>query len=361
MSLYFGIGVLGAVFLVFYLWSSARTYAWLVAILFATWVLIGAYSFLLPPAFAMLIFAAISTLTVDRNIKRRTWVAIAIALMLFVGVFYAVMTYWQRFLEVAAFPGSVVTVDANYLWFFTIVGIVFALVTNSQIQFQAIALSVGSLFTVVSVYLVELIPGNEAASYSYYSSKMILGVTSACFLVLPLFLSLLIGRFILDGAPSGSSNYRRARAVMLFGLVGLLPLTIIEAESPVNNPYAIIRNDSNTLDQESVKEVVSRWGDGPTLYFRLVDNPKIAPYPSIGHDRMINLWSPASWGSEGSWGRVWNWVYGELFSNEAAVLCGPLQFQPFSVVTRDPQLEFEVNQACPGTETRYIVLPRLSL
>jgi hypothetical protein len=134
---------------------------------------------------------------------------------------------------------------------------------------------------------------------------------------------------------------------------------LIDAQTSTRNPVTQIQKGWVTPDARTANGVLDHWLDGPTVYFRFVDNPKQVSYPSIGYDRLANIWAPAFWGSEGSWGVLWNWVYSDLTSAEASTLCVPLKFNRFTVFTRDPLLEEQVNLFCPGTQAKFVVYPRV--
>jgi hypothetical protein len=360
MSLYFGVAVLGVVFVIYYVGSSITSYFWCVGLAASTWVLIGAYSFLLPPALVLNGIMVLRTLKQDSHPRRRN-IALLILLLSLVGtISYGVSMFWERMLEVAAFVGSVGTVDLNYLWLFTVAGVLVAFWSKTEVRWFTVGISCATFGTIVAVQLVEMIPGNSAPTFSYYSSKMIMGVTGALFLLVPLGIGHLSSK-LCNSRLEAMNRFGRKNFALITasGLLALLPLMMVDAQTSTRNPVSEIQEGWITPDAGTAKEVLNHWQDGPTLFFRFVDNPERVAYPSIGYDRLANIWAPAFWGSEGSWGRLWNWVYYDLTSAEAGTLCVPLNFSKFTVITRDPLLEEQVNQSCPGTQTKFLVYPRV--
>ena len=357
MSLYFGVAVLGLVFVMYYLGSLVPSYSWCVVTAVSTWVLIGAYSFLLPPALVLNGILVVRTLKQDKNLRRRNVFAVFLLVVLTGIIGYGLSTFWDRMLVVAAFPGSVGTVDLNYLWLLTAMGFLISLWSEAEVRWLAIGISGATLATIIAVELVEMIHGNSASTFSYYSSKMIIGVTGALFLSVPMG----IDYKLCDSSTTIVRFGRNTLSLMVTsGLLAFLPSMLIDAQTSTSNPVTEIIKGWITPDARTAKEVLSDWQEGPTVYFRFADNPERVAYPSIGYDRLANIWAPAFWGSEGSWGTLWNWVYSDLTSAEASTLCVPLKFSKFTVVTRDPLLEEQVNYSCPGNQARFVVYPRVS-
>ena len=360
MSLYFGVAVLGVVFVIYFIGSSTPSYSWCVATAVSTWVLIGAYSFLLPPALVLNGILVLRTLKRDSHPRRRNSAVFLLLLGLIGTISYGVSKFWERMLEVAAFVGSVETVDLNYLWLFSVTSVLVAFWSKAEVRWFTVGIFCATFATVIAVQLVEMIPGNSASTYSYYSSKMIMGVTGALFLVIPLGIGHLSSKLD-DSSLAGTNRLGRKNFALItaLGLLAFLPLMLIDAQTSTRNPVSEIQEGWITPDAGTAKEVLSHWRDGPSLYFRFVDNPEQVSYPSIGYDRLANIWAPAFWGSEGSWGVLWNWVYSDLTSVEASTICVPLKFSRFTVYTRDPLLEKQVNQSCPDTQTKFVVYPRV--
>lgn len=358
MSLYFGVAVLGAVFVIYFAASTAPNYSWCIAIAISTWVLIGAYSFLLPPAVVLNGIIFLRAVQKDEHLVRRYLVLASILLGLVGTIIYGIATFWDRVLVVAAFSGSVATVDLFFLYFAVAITALVMFWPRSGLRWFAVGIFSASVATIIAVELVEKIPGNIAPTFSYYSSKMIIGVSGALFLILPMligFICLKLCRLSLV-----KKSIRKSTAfVMVAALLAFLPSWFIDAQLSTRNPVSEFQEGWITPDAGTAKEVLTHWQDGPTLYFRFVDNPKRVSYPSIGYDRLANIWAPAFWGSEGSWGVLWNWVYSDLTSVEARTLCVPLKFSKFIVVTRDPFLEKQVNQSCPDTQAKFVVYPRV--
>jgi hypothetical protein len=360
MSLYLGVAVLGVVFVIYYIGSSIPSYSWCVASAVSTWVLIGAYSFLLPPALALNGILVLRTLKHDSHRGRRNFTVFFLLLGLAGTIVYGLVMFWERMLEVAAFFGSVASVDLNYLWLFTVIGILVAFWSKAEVRWFTVGISCAAITTVIAVELVEMIPENSAATFSYYSSKMIMGVTGALFLLLPMGIGHMSSK-LCDSSPImlNRSGQKNTAVMATLGLLALLPLMLIDAQTSTQNPITEIQKGWITPDAGTASEVLAHWQDGPTVYFRFVDNPKQVSYPSIGYDRLANIWAPAFWGSEGSWAGLWNWVYSDLTSAEATTLCVPLKFSKFTVFTRDPLLELQVNLACPGTQAKFVLYPRV--
>jgi hypothetical protein len=360
MSLYFGVAVLGVVFVIYYAGILIPSYSWCVATAVSTWVLIGAYSFLIPPALVLNGFLVLRTLKQDSHRRRRNTAIFLLVLGLVGTIAYGLSMFWDRMLEVAAFVGSVATVDLNYLWLFTALGVLVAFWSKAEVRWFAVGISCATFATIIAVELVEMIPGNSASTFSYYSSKMIMGVTGALFLLVPMGIGHVSSK-LCDSSKVGltRSGLQNIGAIVALGLLALLPPMLIDAQTSTRNPIIQIQKGWVTPDARTVSEVLDHWQDGPSLYFRFVDNPKQVSYPSIGYDRLANIWAPAFWGSEGSWGVLWNWVYSDLTSAEASTLCVPLKFNRFTVFTRDPLLEEQVNLFCPGTQAKFVVYPRV--
>lgn len=358
MSLYFGIAVMSSVLFTYVIASEGPTYFWTVFLGMGCWVLIGSYSFLLLPAASLAALILIRSIWNDKNRIRRNCVGLAIVL-----VIGAAAKIYERvrplFNKSAVLPGTVEPANLKVLTLMLALGIVAIVLFREIIRWVALGITLMSITTALTVYLVEKIPGNESSSYSYYSSKVIWGMTSVLLVSLTFWIGKLIGVFLCKYIRDSASRWRLTIG-SLFSLISVFSfLFLVESSASVSNPVQEISKGWISPDGKSIEEVVGRWGRGPTLYFRFVDLAPRVPFPSTGQDRLTNFWSPAFWGSVGSWGDEYNWLYDEFISDDVGVICPRLRSRDFTVVTRAHNLESDVDFFCPGTNTTYVVLPRL--
>ena len=358
MTLYFGIAVMSTILFAYYVASETPTYFWTLFLGLGCWVLIGSYSFLLPPAATLAAIFLLRSIWNDKNRLRKCCIGLGVLVIAGVGleIYEKVLPLFKKS---AILPGSVAPPSLKVLTLILVLGIVAIVVFEGINRWIAIGVFLSSFTTVLTVLLIEKIPGNEIGSYSYYSSKIIWGMTSALMVSLIYWIAKLIGVFLRKYIQD-STNRWRLTIGSFFSLLSVFSfLFLVESSASVSNPVRAISTGWISPDSTTVKEVISRWDEGPTLYFRFVDLAPRIPFPSIGQDRLANFWSPAFWGSIGSWGDEYNWLYDEFVADDVGVICPRLRSRDFIVVTRDHNLEYDVDFSCPATNTKFVVLPRL--
>jgi hypothetical protein len=357
MSLYFGISVLGCSYFLYLLASKSVSYAWVVILGVTNWVLIGAYSFLLLPGLCLTAIVFFRTVIRERS-RSRLIVLFSLSSLVFYLIVQIVDTSLvERIKYVGALSGSVAKTDLRLLLLLIFLSVCIALWEKTYEKWFSIGITLGAIATVISVLLLESFPGNEAAGFSYYSSKIIWGCGGAFIVASTFWIGKLhehsVHRWQIE------SDRRRLGYTAFSVLLVFTFLLLTESTSNLRNPIVAIKNGWISPDGESVKGVVDRWGEGPTLYFRYVDLAPRRTFPDVGQDRIANFWSPAFWGNEGPWGDEYNWIYNDFTSDEVGVICPRLKTRDFTVVTREHNLESDVGFFCPGTSTKFVVLPRL--
>ena len=357
MSLYFGVSVLGCTFFIYLLASNSVSYFWVITLGLANWVLIGAYSFLLLPGLCLTAIVFLRTV-----ISEKSRIHLLGLLIVSILVFYTILqivdtSLVERIKYVGALPGAVAKTDLRLIFLVIFCSACVALWEKTYEKWFAFGISLGAITTAISVFLIESFPGNEGPGFSYYSSKIIWGCSGAFIILLTFWVGKILEHSFREG--QFESNRKRVGCTAFSILLVFTFLLLTESTSNLQNPIVAVKRGWISPDGDSVKGVVDRWGEGPTLYFRYVDLGARRSFPDAGQDRIANFWSPAFWGSEGPWGDEYNWTYNDFISSEVGVICPRLKTRNFTVVTRENNLESDVRFFCPGTNTKFVVLPRL--
>jgi hypothetical protein len=349
-SLYFGVALLGA-FLVLNVFLPVG--ALRVAILTAGVVaMIGAYSFIAPVLGVVLLVESFRWLATLGPPRRRVIFLVAWSAILLVGGFVAVRRNWDAFEETASLYGGITPIDSGILWVLLALAAAFWLSGSGAARSAGFTGVIAVVTGLVVVFFIERIPANQAPGFSYYASKTIVGTAAAvlCLSFIPL------------GARADSSDPRRsARWVAAAGLIAaaLVPYAIAEEASSLARPWSNIRHGWVSPDSPSIPAVVARWGEDPYLVFRYGNNMPLAQRPNWFDDRALNFWSPVTWSSEGEWAAMYQWVYNDAISSDAAILCAPIDDGVQTIFTSDPALEGDIDTACGTPDVDVVVLPEV--
>ena len=315
--------------------------------------LMGAYTFLAPVLGAVLIvevYRWVWTVAPSRNRLRAlaAWTA-----LLVVGLTVTVHKNWHTFEVTAIIPGAISPIDSGVAWLLLALAISLCCVAARETRVAGLTAAVALVACLFVLYLIERLKVNLGPGNSYYGSKTIVGTVGGvlCLSYIPL-----------AKAFSAMNPTRLRRVMATAGLTAgaLVPVAIADNASTLPRPWLEVRNGRATPDDSAIGQVVEHWGDDPYLFFRFADNPPDVVYPDVAADRTLNFWSPISWGRSGHWFSMWLWVYNDMGTLDAAVLCSPLDAGVAKIYTRDPALQSEVDEACGPSNVQYVVLPRLS-
>ena len=351
MSLYFGTAVLGTSLVLAAILPVGRTKV--LVLICGVVSLIGAYSFLAPVLGVVLVVEVYRWFWTVESRRRRAVAVVGWSLLIVAGGVVAVRRNWNSFEVIAAMYGAITPVDSGVLWILLALAITLWVTCKAEPSAAGFTGSVALVASLFVLFLIERIPANSGEGFSYYGSKTIVGTVGGvlCLSFVPL------GSLLSTASPK-----RIRRLVATAGLTAgaLVPFAIAEEASSLPRPWSAIREGWANPDASSIEGVVGRWGDDPYLFFRFDDNPPIVQYPSVGADRLLNFWTPTTWSSEGAWAAMWNWVYLEMSSLDASVLCTPIRVGVQTIYTRDPLLQGQVQDACGPSDVHFVVLPRES-
>ena len=313
-------------------------------------VLVGVY--LVTLAYPYLIFSAAALLLVVLKspylawLRRRRHEALSALLLLLLIVGYVGRLAYPKFTESAALVGSVIPRNMSIVGVMALFAVVALLRTGRLVGFAVLVGLLGNAFTVV---LIESAPGNEAAGYSYYSTKVILaGAIFGLVFVPALLVDLMETR-----AQDFSKLRSRARTIRYSALslaIGLTPLALARVADATPFVPRLVWSGWSTPSPESVVVAPDDWATEPTAYFRFTPNGEGWNVPE---DRLMNFWSPAFWsGFEGPYTGLWNWVYLTHVSNETQIICEGVSGGITKVITRDSSLRLDMNTQCPDVAER---------
>lgn len=351
MSLYFGAAVLGTslVLAAVVPVGGAKIFVLSCGLL----VQIGAYTFLAPVLGVVLlveIYRWIWTVTAGRL---RAKVLGMWSLLMISVLSVTLYRSWHAFEVIAIIPGAIAPIESVIVWLMLAVAICLCCLRAGESRAAGLTAAVALATCLFVLFLIERLEVNIAPGNSYYGSKTIVGTVGGvlCLSYIPL-----------GGALASLNPQRMRRLVAIAGLTAgaLVPVVITDDASTLPRPWLEARRGRAFPDDVSIEEVVERWGDEPYLFFRFADNPPDVEYPDVAADRTLNFWTPTVWGRTGYWLSMWLWVYNEMGTLDAAVLCSPVHTGVQTIYTRDPALRGEVEVACGSTDAKFVVLPRLS-
>jgi MFS family permease len=192
-------------------------------------------------------------------------------------------------------------------------------------------------------------PANRGASYSYYSSKLIIGTVGSLLIIGPLLISFF---FRTSSWKLISTTNNKSKCFIAVAAISALPIMLVH---PLNryNPIKEINRGWINPDANSIKTVINNWDSGPTLYFQFAKSDKLFEFPSSAADRMMNFWSPLFWATTGEYSQFFTWSYLGQTSSDPSILCGLIKSQPITIVTRNPELPALVASSCGPTITKF--------
>ena len=350
MTLYFGAAVLGATLVLATLLPVGALKIAVIAC--GLLVEVVAYTFLAPILGVILLVEIYRWIWIAAPRDRRIAMLAMLSVLLVVGGGIKLRANWYLLEDVAKLPGAHANVDSSVLWLLLAVAVALLCIGTADNRAVGLTASVALMVCLVLLYFIERLPANLAPDNSYYGSKAIVGTVGGvlCLAFMPL-----------GGLVAKMNPGRIQRAVATVGLtaVALVPVAIADTSSALARPWLSDRNGQLIPDSFAVEEAVERWGDEPYIFFRFTDGHDVR-YPDVAADRILNFWVPTVWTKQGYWSPMWTWVYSELISLDAAVLCVPIGVGVQTIYTRDPKLPAEVQAACGGSDTNFVVLPRLS-
>jgi hypothetical protein len=215
----------------------------------------------------------------------------------------------------------------------------------------------------ITVQLIESVPGNEAAALSYYSQKAVMGIvmTNVWILFIP-FIPVLVLRA--DQWRNFSITRRLSQVLLEVVAVVALPLLLVSMLSPLPNTMGEVWKGWVNPDAVTVPYILEEWdSEDDYIFWRFTEDPDRFIFPAPFADRVANLWSPTTWDhrSYRGMGAIWNWMYFEVNGDNPYLLCIPIIDYPLRIITRDPLLEEQVLKACGENGTIFDVRPRLAV
>ena len=247
-------------------------------------------------------------------------------------------------------PGSVWPTDAKFVLVVFLVSLLLITVCEGAIRkfFTCITFVIAG--TVAILIYSEFLPANRGTSYSYYSSKLIIGTVGALFVLVPLLISFVFKTTVWKTTRTNKSLIKKFIAV---ASISALPLVMAHTLNTHNVVVDIHRGWLLNPDARSISTVINNWGLGPRLYFQFAKSDDLYEYPSAAADRMLNFWSPLFWATSVEYESFYTWAYLGQISSDPSILCALIKSKPIVVVTRNIELPALVNNACGPSETKY--------
>ena len=349
-SLYFGFSILALVLCYFFLAIEQRSSSSIVILILATWCVATSYTYLAP---ASLITTIFFTYLVWGDIRLRKWKiysGVCVAIFAPIAVFLLKRQFIAEFELRGQMPGSVWATDAKFVLVLFLVSLLLITVCEGAIRkfFTCITFVIAG--TVAILIYSEFLPANRGTSYSYYSSKLIIGTVGALFVLVPLLISFVFKTTVWKTTRTNKSLIKKFIAV---ASISALPLVMAHTLNTHNVVVDIHRGWLLNPDARSISTVINNWGLGPRLYFQFAKSDDLYEYPSAAADRMLNFWSPLFWQASGEYESFYTWAYTGQSSSDPSILCALIKSKPIVVVTRNIELPALVNNACGPSETKY--------
>ena len=348
-SLYFGIAVLALVICFFFLTIDQKNWFISLIFIFAVWGVSTSYTYLAP---ASLLLATIYLYSIWRQITVKKLKMLSGGFVLVIApisMFLLKQHFVAEFQLRGQMPGSVWPTNAVVLFMLFLIAVV--LISSSDGILRMFFTSMGLIVVATGIMLVyiEFLPANRGVSYSYYSSKLIIGTVGSLLVIVPLLVSLY---FKTETWQLLTNTKKRSRRLITVVSISALPLVMIHPLN-VHHPMVEIQRGWVRPDARSIKAVMNQWKTGPRLYFQFAKNDALYEYPSASADRMLNFWSPVSWDASGEYSSFYNWVYMGQSSSDPAILCDIIKSKQITIVTRNPELPALVAASCGTTETKF--------
>lgn len=349
LSLYFGIAVLALVICYFFLTIDQKNWSVALTIIFATWGVACAYTYLAPASLLLAIMFLYSTW---HQITIKKWKILSGIFVLVVGPIALLMVgrhFVAEFELRGQMPGSVWPTNGVMLFIFFLVVVLLISTCVGALRKFFIGLGLIVATTAIMLVYIELLPANRGVSYSYYSSKLIIGTVGSLLVIVPLLVSLFFKTTAWQLLANSKNRSRRMLAVIS---ISVLPLGMIHPLN-VHHPIVEIQRGWVNPDAKSIRTVIGHWKKGPKLYFQFAKNDDLYGYPSASADRILNFWSPLFWDASGEYSNFYTWAYLGQSSSDPAILCEIIKSKQITIVTRNPELPAQVAISCGPTETKF--------
>jgi hypothetical protein len=353
-SLYFSLSIACSLIAIS---QSAQMNRWvLVGLVAGLLALMMCYVILVPSLVAGLFIFLIAKLPSNGKIKIVKKILIPVGL-LFVLVFSMVgERIWQRYIEKALLPGAVTPIDPKILFSCVIVLIFFAIYSKHAIRWNAMAVAVIGVVSLIQYSIIEIAAGQFLSDAdSYYGTKII---TATTFIVATFTTAIFVSTFI-----------RRSKIDGIFKVVNVsifsTLLFLVGAETmaygyKLPNALPRILEGWGYTSAEEISVAVNHWDGPPFLFLEYSKSPETSAgtwraETQSANDRLLNFWSPIFWNIDTSSSReLYQWIYGQWNPVDLKTMC-PILESPIKVIlTRSSTLEGRLQAVCGA-------VPRISL
>lgn len=320
--------------------AEGRSWAGVLRLLPAAYVLVLSYPFLLIPALLVVYLPVIPIATETWRRSRLSTISAGVLVLLAAG--YTARWLYPTFASSASLFGAVLPRDTGVVVLVLLVSSALLVLRTGETAAVLTALSAGTLIT---VFLIERVPGNEPAGNSYYSTKVIIGGVAALMVLMPAMLtSALLPLAKSLGGPRNASRYLVQLAAGVL-LTSLIPLGVARAVDSTPLVQRLMWTGWSQPTPVAAVTAMSSWGAEPTAFFRYTpsENGWVTP-----EDRLMNFWMPAFWsGYEGPYTPLWTWVYFTHASSDTFVACEVIRGGITKIITRDSGLRVNIQTECP--------------
>lgn len=349
-SLYFGFSILALVLCYFFLALEERNSSSVVILILATWCVATSYTYLAPASLIITIFFTYLVWGDIRIQKWKIYSGVCVAVLAPAAVFLLKRQFIAEFKYRGQMPGSVWPTDAKFVMVAFLVSLLLITVCEGIIRKFFTCITFVLAGTVALLIYSEFLPANRGPSYSYYSSKLIIGTVGALFVLVPLLISFVFKTTVWKATRTNKSIVKKFIAV---ASISALPLVMAHTLNTHNVVVDIHRGWLLNPDAKSIQTVIDTWSLGPRLYFQFAKSDDLYEYPSAAADRMLNFWSPLFWAASGEYESFYTWAYTGQSSSDPAILCDLIKSKPIVVVTRNIELPTIVDNVCGASETKY--------
>jgi hypothetical protein len=348
-SLYFGIAVLSLVICYFFLKSDEGKWRTTVILIVSTWCVATAYTYLAPAALVVTVTYIYFQWRKLEKSNFKNYSMLCVIVFAPVGVILLRRQFIAEFKLRGQMPGSVWPTNAVLLLVFLLVALLLVVVSRGATRRLFLCINLIILSAAAMLIYIEFLPANRGASYSYYSSKLIIGTVGTLLILVPLLISFF---FRTDAWEKISSTKNKTMRIIAVASISALPIVTIHSLNRYHPVIEINRGWVNP-DAKSIETVINQWKSGPNLYFQFAKNGELFEYPSFSADRMLNFWSPISWDASGEYMKFYTFAYFGQASSDPAILCDIIKTKPITVVTRNPELPTLVGNSCGPTATKF--------
>lgn len=353
-SLYFSLSIACSLLAIS---QSSQMNRWtLIGLVAGLLALMMCYVILVPSLVAGLFVFLIAKLPRNEKIKIAQIILFPVGVLFVLAFSVAGKRIWQTYIEKALLPGAVTPIDPKILITCIIVLIFFAIYSKHAIRWNAVAVAVIGVISLMQYSIIEIAAGQFLSDAdSYYGTKII---TATTFIVATFTTAIFVITFIRRSKIDGISKIVK---VSVFSTVLFFVGSEMMAYGyKLPNALPRISEGWGYTSAEEISVAVNHWGGPPFLFLEYSKSLEISAgtwraETQSANDRLLNFWSPIFWNiDERSSRELYQWIYGQWNPVDLETMC-PILVAPIKVIiTRSSTLEGRLQAVCEA-------VPRVSL